>query len=148
MWQSTGMKTKGLLLVGGQAVINQIAENFQFFLPSSGSTQTTSRVTQRNQGDSTLGSNISTYTSTWGTLELIPTKWNAFPGFGGNASTTVPDWRAYLLHADMWEWDWNQKPTVYQPEYQGGSYRSAIEAILMLLCKNPIAEGKIAPSDA
>lgn len=148
MWQTTGMKTRGLILVGGQSVIAQIAENFQFYLPSSASTQSTGRITQRQQGDSTLGSDISVYKTTWGTVELVPSKWNAFNGFGGATTTTLSDWRAYILHSDMWEWNWNQKPTVYRPEYQGGSYRSAIEAIAMLLCKSPIAEGKIAPSDA
>ena len=148
MWQTTGMKNKNMLFVGGQQALNQVAENFQFFVPSSGSTQSTARVTKRDKDDSVLGSAISTYLSTWGSCELVPTKWNAFNGFGGTTSATVADWRTYILHPDMWAWHWNQKPTVYQPEYKGGSYTCAIEAIIMLLCKNPIGEGKIAPSDA
>jgi len=152
MWQTTGMKNRNLLFVGGQSSINQVAENFQFYVPTSASTQATSRVNYRDEDSKKLGSSISTYESTWGTCELVPTKWNMFNGFGsltgGSASATKADWTTYILHPDMWAWHWNQKPTVYQPEYQGGAYRCAIEAIIMLLCKNPIGEGKILPSDA
>jgi len=143
MWDATGMKARNMILVGGSSLINQMAENFQFFLPSSQSTQSSGRVTNRDEGKSTIGSNISTYLSSWGTLELIPTKWNIATGFSGGSATYGP-WRGYLLHPEMWMWHWNQKPTVYQPEYKGGSYTCAIEAIIMLLCKNPIGEAKFA----
>lgn len=140
MWEATGKMNRNLVLFGGSSLINQIAENFQFYLPSSQSTQTTSRVTQRDIGSGTIGSNISTYQSSWGTVELQPTKWNIAVGFSGGSATYGP-WRGYLLHPEMWQWHWNQKPTVYKPEYKGGSYTAAIEAIIMLLCKNPIGEG-------
>jgi hypothetical protein len=139
MWDVTGRSNKNLVLFCGSSLKNQIAENFQWFKPSDASTQSTARVTHREQGNGTIGSNISTYESSWGTVELIPTKWNIFPGFSGGSATYSP-WRGYLLHPEMWMWHWNQKPTVYQPEYKGGSFTSAIEAIIMLLCKNPIGE--------
>lgn len=139
MWTFTGQMNRNLVLFGGANLINQIAENFQFFLPSSQSTQTTSRVTQRADSNSSIGSNITRYVSSWGSVDLVPTKWNIASGFsGGDATYTL--WRGYLLHPEMWEWNWNQKPTVYKPEYKGGSYTAAIEAIIMLLCKNPIGE--------
>lgn len=145
MWINTGKASRNLILVGGSGAINQIAENFQWFLPSSTSTQSSARTTNRSNDSTTLGSNISTYQSTWGQVELIPTKWNQYPGFSGGSATYNP-YRTYILHPDMWMWHWNQKPTVYTPEYKGGSYCSAIEAIIMLLCKNPLGEGAWKPA--
>jgi hypothetical protein len=146
MWSSTGQASRNLLLVGGWKAVNQIAEDFQWYLPSStATTQASARVVNRNEGDMMLGSNISSYRSSWGTVELVPTKWNQFAGFSGGSATYNP-YRTYLLHPDMWTWHWNQKPTVYQPEYKGGSYTCAIEAIIMLLCKNPIGEGAWKPA--
>jgi hypothetical protein len=46
----------------------------------------------------------------------------------------------------MWELRWNQKPAVYRPEFKGGSYEAAMDAIAMLVCKNPRGEGKYAPT--
>lgn len=139
MWDSIGKRSSGLVLFGGKSLINQVAENFQWFKPSDASTQAVARQNVRNTMDATIGSNISGYVSSWGSVELIPTKWNIFAGFSGGSATYSP-WRGYLLHPDVWSWHWNQKPTVYKPEYKGGSYTSAIEAIIMLLCKNPIGE--------
>jgi hypothetical protein len=63
-----------------------------------------------------------------------------------NGTTIQQNWRGYLLHRDMWELRWNQKPKVYKPEFKGGSYEAAMDAIVMLVCKNPMGEGKIAPT--
>jgi len=145
MWTATGKASRNLILVGGPKAITQIAENFQWFIPSSTTVQSSARQTTRMESSTMLGSNISSYQSAWGMVELIPTKWNQFPGFVGGSATYNP-YRTYILHPEMWEWDWNQKPTVYRPEYKGGSYTSAIEAIIMLLCKSPIAEGAWKPA--
>jgi hypothetical protein len=139
MWTATGRMNRNLVLFGGASLINQIAENFQWFKPSDAATQASARIAYREEGNATLGSRISTYESSWGTIELQPTKWNIAVGFSGGSATYGP-WRGYLLHPEMWMWHWNQKPTVYQPEYKGGAYTCAIEAIIMLLCKNPIGE--------
>lgn len=145
MWTSAGGQNRNLLGVVGPSAMTIIAENFQFYLPSSASTQSTARVSTRSVTDGKLGSNIRTYQSTWGEVELRATKWNQFAGFTGGSATYNP-YRSYFLHPEMWSWNWNQKPTVYKPEYKGGSYTSAIEAIIMLLCKNPIAEGAWKPA--
>jgi len=145
MWEKAGGTNRNLLGVIGGSAMTIIAENFQFFLPSSTSTQSTARVSNRNVTDGRLGSNIRTYQSVWGEVELVPSKWNQFAGFSGGSATYGP-YRSYFLHPEMWSWNWNQKPTVYKPEYKGGSYTSAIEAIVMLLCKNPIAEAAWKPA--
>jgi hypothetical protein len=62
------------------------------------------------------------------------------------SSATVKNNRGYFLHQDMWELRWNQKPKVYRPEFKGGGYEAAMDAICMLVCKNPQGEGKLAPT--
>lgn len=146
MWDNTGSKGRKLGLVGKN--LKKRFRDFQYFLPSSTTTQSTSRVTQREEGDDTLGNTIDYYDSDWGTLELHMTKWNAHPNFTTSGTASISAWRGYFLNPGRWSWLWNQKPTVYKPEFRGGSYKAAIDAILMLLCMNPIGEGKVVPSDA
>jgi len=149
MWQATGKGSRNVLGVLGWKTMTYIAELFQFYTTGSAiansPTQSTARVQTRDPSSGTLGTNIRTYESVWGTVELLPTKWNQYAGFSGGSATYNP-YRSYFLHPDMWAWHWNQKPTVYQPEYKGGAYTCAIEAIVMLMCKNPIAEAKWAPA--
>ncbi len=99
-------------------------------------------------GDPSLGNTIDYYDSDWGMLELHMTKWNAHPNFTTSGTATISAWRGYFLNPARWSWLWNQKPTVYKPEFRGGSYKAAIDAIIMFLCWNPIGEGKVIPSDA
>lgn len=152
IWNVTGKKT-GIWMPVGSSLKSQI-DLFQFYIPSSLSTQSSARVTNRQSGDNELSYVVDVYDSEYGKVEIELTKWNQYYGgsnataFGGATSATQGAWRGFILHPEMWSWDWNQKPTVHKPEYKGGSYKAAIEAILMLLCKTPIGEGKVAPSDA
>jgi len=62
-------------------------------------------------------------------------------------STGVPrNYTTFFLHRDMWQLAWNTKPTWQRKAYQGGAYEAFCEAIYMLICKNPKAEGKWAPT--
>jgi Family of unknown function (DUF5309) len=144
MWQNTGSKSLKVGFVGSS--LKKRFGEFQFYIPTSTSTQSTWRVTKRDEDDSSLGNVVDRYDSDWGPLELHLSRWLAHENFGG--SVTKAQWRGYFLNASRWSWLWNQKPTVYKPEFKGGSYKAAIDAILMFLCWNPIGEGKVAPSDA
>jgi hypothetical protein len=145
MWQNTGSKSRKSGFVG--SLLKKRFGEFQFYLPTSSTTQLTGgRVATRDDGSTTLGNMVDCYESDWGPLELHLTRWNAHENFGG--SVTKAQWRGYFLNTARWSWNWNQKPTVYKPEFKGGSYKAAIDAIIMLMCLNPIGEGKVAPSDA
>lgn len=146
MWDTTGSDGRKLGLVG--RLLKKRFRDFQFYLISSTSTQSTARVTNRNESDDTLGNTVDFYDSDWGLVELHLTKWNAHPNFTTSGTTTIAGWRGYFLNPGRWCWLWNQKPTVYKPEFKGGSYKAAMDAILMFLCWNPIGEGKVVPSDA
>lgn len=146
-WKATGSKGRRVGFVGSK--LKKLFGSYQFFIPTSLSTQSTARVSNRNDSDRTLGSMVDVYDSDWGIVELHLTRWNAYTGFpAANTSTTKGDWRGYFLNTERWAWLWNQKPTVYKPEFKGGSYKAAMDAIVMFLCWNPIGEIKIDPSDA
>jgi len=150
-WQKTG-RTDNIWMPVGSSLKSQI-NLFQFYVPGSLSTQSTARVMQRKPGE-TLTMTLDMYDCEFGKVEIELSKWNQYYGgdadsaFGGATAATQGQWRGYVLHPDMWSLNWNQKPTVFKPEYKGGSYKAAIETILMLQCLNPVGEGKIAPSDA
>jgi hypothetical protein len=103
-------------------------------------------VTNRDQSNRRLGSPVDFYDSDFGDIEMHLSKWLAHPNFGGTVGKS--NWRGYIIRPPSWKIRWNQKPTVYRPEFKGGSYKAAMDAIAMLVCNNPIGEGKIDPSDA
>lgn len=145
-WLATGKsKTNLLLVVGSQ--LKQRFSSFTYYIPSSLSTQSTARVSNRSITDTTLGFNVDVYNSEFGTFELHLSPWNANANYTGGSSGKSA-WRGYGLSPSMWEWRWNQMPTVWREEFKGGSYKAAIYAILLLCCRTPLDGIKIAPSDA
>ena len=144
MWTKTGSKSTKVGIVGSK--LKQRFGEFQFYLPSSTTAQSTGRVTTRTESSNTLGNTVDAYESDWGRLELHMSNWNSHANFGGSAGNNA--WQGWFLNANRWGWLWNQKPTVYKPEFKGGSYKAAIDAILMFLCWNPVGEGSVLPYDA
>lgn len=147
-WKQTGTKAMKAGFVG--TALKKQFGMYQFYIPTSLNTQATARIITRNEDATVLGNTVDVYDSDWGKIELHLTRWNAQPGFqaAGVSSATQGDWRGYFLNTERWAFLWNQKPTVYKPEFKGGSYKAAIDAIIMFLCWNPIGEVKVAPSDA
>ena len=145
-WKATGNKGMKCGFVGSK--LKKRFGEFQFYIPTSLSTQATARIITRGEDATVLGNMVDVYDSDWGKVELHLTRWNAATGVNGVTSTTQGDWRGYFLNCERWAWLWNQKPTVYKPEFKGGSYKAAIDAIVMFLCQNPVGEAKIDPSDA
>lgn len=118
--------------------------DFQFYLPSSvatGATTQASGVQFTYDGMSRqIMRAVDTYSGDYGTVDLVLNFWLA----NLTGITAVQNGRGYFLHRNMWELRWNQKPKVYRPEFKGGSYQAAMDAIVMLVCKNPMGEGKLA----
>lgn len=144
-WNQTGKSDETRHLLCGSQLKKRF-KDFQLYIPSSLVTQSSARVTNRNESDNRLGNSIDYYDSEFGKLELHLTRWNAHANFGGTA--TKAQWRGYILNMQMWELRWNQKPMVHPLEFKGGSYNAAINEIMMLVCRNPVCEAKIDPSDA
>lgn len=149
-WNTTGSKGMKTGYVGSK--LKKQFGVFQFYIPTSLNTQATARIITRDGDATVLGNMVDVYDSDWGKVELHMTKWNQAAGFGTNTTTggsaTIGQWRGYILNDARWSWLWNQKPTVFKPEFKGGGYKAAINAILMFMCLNPIGEIMIAPSDA
>jgi hypothetical protein len=117
--------------------------DFQFFLPSAAATQASGTVFNQNGASRDIVRSVDMYHGDYGVVELV-VDW--FLVALTSSDTTVQGYRGYFLHKDMWELRWNQKPKVYKPEFKGGSYEAAMDAICMLVCKNPLGEGKYAPA--
>jgi hypothetical protein len=144
-WTKTGGTGTHQLVVGSE--LKERFSNFTLYIPSDVSTQTTSLVTNRNMNDRSLQRIVDRYNSEFGSYELHLSNWLAQTGWGA-ATASVGQWRGYALNTDMWELRWHTKPQWHRPEFKGGSYKAACYAILMLVCKNPIGEAAIKPSDA
>lgn len=144
-WLATGKGETTLKLVCGSQ-LKQRFSSFQFYIPSDLSTVNAARVTNRSDGNKSLGYGIDVYNSEFGNLELHLTKWNAHVNYGGTAGKSA--WRGYGLEPGMAEWRWNTKPVVWKEEFKGGSYKAAMYTILMGLVRSPLGGCKFAPSDA
>lgn len=138
--RQTGTKAPLTAFMGPKA--KRLFANFQFYLPSSAAVQLTAGGFEQDGTSNTIVRGVDTYVSDYGPVDLVLDWWLA----NLTGTTTSQNYRTYFLHREMWEIRWNQKPKVYRPEFKGGSYEAAMDAILMLVCKNPQAEGKYAPT--
>jgi hypothetical protein len=143
MGRTSGMKDEIMAFMGPKA--KRKFADFQFYLPSStvAAAQTSTGVVfHQDSNDKTILRSVDTYQGDFGPVKLQISWWMA----NLTGSATVQNYRTYFLRRDMWELRWNQKPKVYKPEFKGGSYEAAMDAICMLVCKNPLGEGKWAPT--
>jgi hypothetical protein len=144
-WNSTGGMGRMALVVGKD--LKARISKFPFYNLITSTTEASSLSTNRNQTDELLKRVVNTYESDFGSYEVHLSRWLAHENFTGGSATKA-GWRGYGLHTDKWEWRWNKKPEVHELPFGGGSYKFGILAILMLVCKNPIGEVKVAPADA
>jgi len=90
----------------------------------------------------TLDRIVERYVTDFGTVELN-LSWR---NIAFDTNTVSRAYTTYFLHRDMWQLRWNKKPEWMRKEYQGGAHEAFCEAILMLVCKSPRAEGKWQPT--
>lgn len=99
---------------------------------------------QRQYKDRTIERKVTRYSGDFMDVELVPTPWLC--AINAAATTTQKAGRVYYLHRSKWEMRWNQKPTAYKQPFRGGSYEAYLDALAMLVCKNPRAEGMQNPA--
>ena len=133
--------------------IKRMFTNFTFCLPSAAAasyaTQASGSTFNQDGTSGKIVRNVTSYEGDFGMLDLRLNWWLARVNSSyaiTNTPAATQQYRMYLLHRERWEMRWNQKPTVYKPEFKGGSYEAAMDAICMLVCRNPRAEGKYAPT--
>jgi len=119
--------------------------DWQYRTPgSTASSPTVNAAVKVSFKDKTVTRTVRRYEGDFMDVEFVPTPWLAYL----TGSAAVRKGRVYLLHRSKWEVRWNQKPRVYKPEFKGGSYEAFMDCLAMLVCKNPAAEGKHAPTAA
>ena len=102
-------------------------------------TADSTKVTNRNQGDSSLVSNVSFYEGDFSTITILPSLLLA--SGGSDAVTKV---RGYVMSADHLMLRYGRRPRFQSLEDRGGGPRGLIDAIVSLACLTPKAMGKFA----
>lgn len=112
----------------------------EFTRYSSGSnTALSTRQYTASLNDRTVISTVDTYIGDFGTINLVPTLFNA-----KDAAAAVQSARGYLLNFDMLEARYGRRPRFQELEDQGGGPRGLVDAIAALVCWNPKGLGKFA----
>ena len=112
----------------------------EFTRYSSGSnTALSTRQYTASLNDRTVISTVDTYIGDFGTINLVPTLFNA-----KDAAAAVQSARGYLLNFDMLEIRYGRRPRFQELEDQGGGPRGLIDAIAALVCWNPKGLGEFA----
>ena len=110
----------------------------EFTRYSSGSnTALSTRQYTASLNDRTVISTVDTYIGDFGTINLVPTLFNA-----KDAAAAVQSARGYLLNFDMLEARYGRRPRYQELEDQGGGPRGLVDAIAALVCWNPRGLGK------
>lgn len=136
IWEETKSSEK-LTCFGGSDVIKSIAD-WQYRLPgSNAASPTVNAAVKISFKDKTISRAVRNYEGDFQDVEYVPNPWLVFL----SGSSSARRGRAYYLHRSKWEVRWNQKPLVYKPEFKGGGYEAFMDAICMLVCKNPRGEG-------
>lgn len=124
----------------------RVFNNMPLFTPASvlvGGSPTGSTGVVYNKGDGKeVGRVAERYLTDYGVLDLKISWRNVF----FSATAIEKQYTTAFLHRDMWELRWNKKPQWMRKAYEGGAHEAFCEAITMLVCKNPKAEGKWQPT--
>jgi hypothetical protein len=124
-------------LVTGPNLKKRFAEFTRY---SSGSnTALSTRQYTASLNDRTVISTVDTYIGDFGTINLVPTLFNA-----KDQAAAVSSARGYLLNMDMLEVRYGRRPRFQELEDQGGGPRGLVDAIAALVCWNPKGLGKFA----
>ena len=122
-------------LVAGPNLKKRFAEFTRF---SSGSnTALSTRQYTASLNERTVISTVDTYIGDFGTINLVPTLFNA-----KDQSAAASSARGYLLNFDMLEARYGRRPRYQELEDQGGGPRGLVDAIAALVCWNPRGLGK------
>jgi len=165
-------KTQNLTLLAGPNLKKRFKDFTQTQFGANGTTNIASASAIRSYNadlkDKRIISTVDVYEGDFGTIELVPTLWNAF-GFGAaQLGVTVPatggfsqaagatlassdcfdpqlDGKAkgygYLIDWNLLELRFNQMPQVQELPDLGGGRRFAVDMITGLVCKNPLGLG-------
>lgn len=127
-----------------------LKRTFSTFTRSSGGTATYPGLTVQTYNKNftgTVGFVVDKFEGDFGTLNIIPTLWNAHKdaAYGGDgATTTTGKCRGYVLDMSLLSMHYKRLPRVKELEDRGGGPRFLVDAILGWKVKNPLGLGKFA----
>ncbi len=147
IWEESNADENVTVFCGSTAAMGM--GDFQYRLPGSTKAAPVVNATlQRTFKDKTLSRAVRHIEGDFFDLDIMPTRFlSYFTNAGATANAVAARrGRAYFLHQSRWEVRWNQQPKAFVPPFAGGSYETFAYMILMLVCKNPRAEGALAPT--
>jgi hypothetical protein len=163
-------KTQNLTLLAGPNLKKRFKDFTQTQFGANGTTNVASASAIRSYNadlkDKRIISTVDVYEGDFGTIELVPTLWNAY-GFGSSSLDTSavasqgftqtgtfasgdcvdpqrdgkPKGYGYLIDWNLLELRFNQMPQVQELPDLGGGRRFAVDMITGLVCKNPLGLG-------
>lgn len=138
MWQQTGKSARFVGVVGID--LKERFSSFTRYMPDVGS-NTIVRQYNANANDKKITNVVSVYEADGGTIELLPHNFLAIDANGnGDAG------QGYVFNPEDWELRFNRMPRHKQLEDRGGGPKGFTDAILTLVCKNPLGSGKFDPA--
>lgn len=141
VWEESKSSEKLTTFAGSDAI--KLISDWQYRLPNSNAgAPVVNPAVKVSFKDQTVTRTVRNYEGDFMDVEFVPSPWLVF--LSGTASARKG--RMYHLHRSKWELRWNQKPRVYKPEFKGGSYEAFMDALAMLVCKNPRAEAMNNPT--
>jgi len=119
----------------------RLVNNFPMFTPSTVSTTNAGAYPSPLRGG-LLDRVIDRYNTDFCMADFII----SYNNYALGSTATLKTHSMFFLHQDMWELAWGDKPNWVQKPYEGGKMEAFCEAIWMLTCWSPAAEGKWAPA--
>ena len=124
--------------------LKRAVNNFPMFIPSStyGTAASNGGAYPTPLRGGLLDRVIDRYNTDFCLMDMII----SYNNYALGTTSSLKNSSALMLHQDMWEIAWGDKPNWVQKAYEGGKMEAFCEAIWMLTCWSPAAEGKYAPA--
>lgn len=157
VYEQTGKISTKTLLCGPN--LKKRFKDFTAVSTGAAGAATVARTYGANLADKKVISTVDVYEGDFGTIQLVPTLWNAFnfatasesgnptkavswSGVGATGAGAKPELSyGYLLDMDLLELRFHQLPQVQPLTNQGAGERFAVDAIAGLCVKNPLGLG-------
>lgn len=139
VYQQTGQQGDFDLICG--ASLKKLFSSFAAWVPSAVTTVPLRRFNQ-DAVDKQIINTVDFWQGDFGSVKLILSLWLAYDSAAGN----IRNGRGYLMNWDLWELRYNRQPAFNENPDLGGGPRGYVDAIAGLVCYNPLATAKIAPT--
>ncbi len=136
IWDQTG-EDKTYVLAAGRTLRQRIS-TFTQYATASTNVMAAIRTLNQDANERKLTSTIDILEGDFGTIEIVPTHWNA----RDNATAAVQRARGYLIDPEYVEIAWHTTPRRKPLPDLGGGPRELVYAIAALCVSNPLCIGK------